>query len=199
MLFPIRKGVPAASEALESDAVSGLCSMAELKSRDIFDEVYKKHFKSIFLCAFSILGDAEDSRDITQEAFENFYRKNQKFPTTADAKYHLLHSVRNLSLNLLKRKKTEKRKKPLISNGQQQDYVVEAEQLFSFDETMRIVDDALFGKEDLKDIFCMKVFCDLTCCDIAVMRGMPLNSVKSKLYRARILVRERIEEIRNKK
>ena len=173
--------------------------MAELKSRDIFDEVYKKHFKSIFLCAFSILGDAEDSRDITQEAFESFYKKNQKFPTVSDAKYHLLHNVRNLSLNLLKRKKTEKKKKPLISNDQQQAYTVEAEQLFAFDDVMKIVDDALFGKEDLKDIFCMKVFWNLTYSDIAIMRGMPLNSVKSKLYRARILVRGRIEEIRNKR
>ncbi len=186
----IRKGSLPVLEALRFEADD----MADLRSRDIFDEVYRKHFKNIFLCAYSVLSDVEDSKDVTQEAFENFYRKNQKFPTIADAKYHLLRNVRNLSLNLLKHKKVEKKKMPLLAEGSCQLVSGDCADQLSFSDVMGIVDDALSGKEELKEIFCMKVFWGLAYQEIAVIRGIPLSSAKSKLYRARILVREKIEE-----
>ncbi len=73
--------------------------------QELFKSVYDAYFKLVWFCAYSLLGNKEDTDEISDDVFIAFYNRMDK-TEIANVKYYLTRSARNLSLNRLRDRKT---------------------------------------------------------------------------------------------
>ncbi len=137
----------------------------------IFREIYDKYFKLVWFCAFRFLGNKEDTDEVSDDVFVNFYRRAER-TEISNVKYYLTRSARNLSLNRLRdRKNTEE----LDENRAGEYFFCEGSDLLE-----KIA--AVTSKEEF-DLLCRHVLEGYTLSEIAVKLGESVNTVKSKYRR----------------
>lgn len=70
------------------------------------EQAYDGYYTGIYTYSFSMLGNGDDARDVTQEAFVKLYHHLEEGrPPLDNTKNWLYRVVSNLCLNLLKRRK----------------------------------------------------------------------------------------------
>ncbi|WP_316785276.1 RNA polymerase sigma-70 factor [Pedobacter frigiditerrae] len=74
-------------------------------NKQAFDEVFLKHFKSLYAYAFTIIKEREDAEEIVQNVFVRIWTKRDQLKTDGFLKSFLYRSVHNESLNYLKHQK----------------------------------------------------------------------------------------------
>ena len=153
-----------------------------------FNEIYEYTFKTIFLTVFSILHNYDDAEDICQETYMNFYKMNMKFRTLDDIKFHLIRNAKNLCFNYLKHKRIEK--KNLKNFSSSINYTMDDESL----DIYKRIDNVFKGKDIYREVFVLRFFSSLSYQEIANTLSLPLSVVKSRLYKARLLVKEEFEK-----
>lgn len=78
-------------------------------ARRDFDRIYRNLFPTLFRVAYRICLDQGLAEDICQEAFMRYLRRPAALPDLDQTRFWLLRVVRNLSLNVEKRRKRELR------------------------------------------------------------------------------------------
>lgn len=73
------------------------------------ERIYRDYYSSLVEYAFSYVGQREIAEDITQEAFVALNGRRLEFHTEASIRSYLYTSVRNLSLDVIKHQKVERR------------------------------------------------------------------------------------------
>lgn len=145
--------------------------IGEERRMQIFREIYDKYFKLVWFCAFRFLGNKEDTDEVSDDVFVNFYRRAEK-TEISNVKYYLTRSARNLSLNKLRdRKETEE----LDENRAGEYCFYEGSDLL---EKLAVVT----SKEEF-DLLCRHVLEGYTLAEIAETSGESVNTVKSKYRR----------------
>jgi RNA polymerase sigma-70 factor (ECF subfamily) len=77
--------------------------------RGAFDELVRRHERSIYLLALRYLGVPEDARDVTQRAFVQAYRQLERFRGQASFRTWIYRIASNLSLDTLRARGREAR------------------------------------------------------------------------------------------
>jgi RNA polymerase sigma-70 factor (ECF subfamily) len=77
--------------------------------RGAFDDLVRRHQKSIFLLALRYLGQQEDARDVTQRAFVQAYRQVERFRGESSFRTWLYRIAANLALDALRARGRETR------------------------------------------------------------------------------------------
>lgn len=78
---------------------SALVERAQDGDRRAFSELVRRHQSVVFRSCYRILGDREDAKDATQEAFIRAYRKLDTFQGRSAFKTWMLRLAMNVSLN----------------------------------------------------------------------------------------------------
>lgn len=149
------------------------------------DKVYEPLFPIIYRVAYRILGDADQAEEVSQEAFLKYHQRPRPLPDLAQAKYWLIRVVRNLSLNIEKRRGREARAFARAGRMVPQ-HQESAESELERGETREAVKGALRRlPEGLRTVLVLKEYAGLNYREIGSIMKISEGNVKVRVFRAR--------------
>ncbi|HZH91474.1 MAG TPA: sigma-70 family RNA polymerase sigma factor [Pyrinomonadaceae bacterium] len=165
---------------------------------DAFGEIVRRWERRIYALAYGILGREEEARDATQETFIAAFRNLRGFRGEAKVSSWLHRIAVNQCITRQRRARTRAEDSLEAGTGGEQfaapprcSPVRQAEGRERTDAVRRAV--AALPPE-LREVIVMKEFEELTFQEIADALGVPLSTVKSRLYTALKQLRPRLEK-----
>ncbi|HLA77335.1 MAG TPA: sigma-70 family RNA polymerase sigma factor [Vicinamibacteria bacterium] len=170
-----------------------------------FDLLVSRWDRKIQGAVYRVVGQTEDVRDIAQEAFLKAYRALPLFKREAKFSSWLYQIALNLCRDRLRRRRrslaevsldllSESGELPLATSGPSAVELAEASEL------ARTVGSAVWAlPEEQREVIVLKEYQGLTFQEIAEVLGLPVSTVKTRLYRGLGVLRECLEQkgIRN--
>ena len=166
-----------------------------------FDELVSRYRDRVFRLAFKILRNEDDAAEALQDAFLSAYRGLKNFKAESTFSTWLYRVATNASLM-----KYRKRRDDHVSLEQSQSRVPDAEPLaipdwsqqplevLLDDETRQVMEDGLRRlPEDLRIVFILRDEDGHSNAEVAEMLQLSVAAVKSRLHRARIALRDRLD------
>lgn len=168
-----------------------------------FNNVYEEHYNKLFAVAYRLTGRKEDAEDVLQEAFLNAYRAFHEFRGKSSVSTWLYKIVVNCSYRYIKKQK----RLPVVDissqlNISQKEFFESIKTGESVEETA-LVDDMreaclqLFLKcipKKQRIAFVLKVLLKLSTEEVAEIMGISEGTVKTNVYRARLSMKENMED-----
>ena len=150
-----------------------------LSDREI-ELVYARHVDTVYRVCFSFMKNRADTEDIVQETFLRLISHNMRFETPAHEKAWLIVTASNLCKNALKH---------WWRRNEDIDSLTNISQEYDFDtgETLRAI---MALPKDYKTVVYMYYYEGYSTPEIARFTGSPQATVRSKLHRARKLLKE---------
>ncbi|MCS7005234.1 MAG: sigma-70 family RNA polymerase sigma factor [Cytophagales bacterium] len=178
----------------------------QMRSHDekikIFHQELIPHINSIYAFLFKLIKDEEDAKDLVQETYMKAFRFIDSFETGTNAKAWLFKIAKNAFVNEYRRKSKE----PLKIDYQ------EVEAIYNSDEadykktvdlrtemlSNKIGDEVTIALNSLSvDFRVIVILCDVegfTYKEMAKILDIPIGTVRSRLHRARQLLREKLKD-----
>jgi RNA polymerase sigma-70 factor (ECF subfamily) len=170
---------------------------------EAFGEIVRRWERRIFALTYGMLGREEDARDATQETFLSAFRNLRNFRGEAKVSSWLHRIAVNQCITRQRRAKV--RNEAALDDESEKDAASFAAPLDVLPS--RVVE----GKErsvavrsavnslpvELRQVIVMKEFEDLTFREIADALGLPLSTVKSRLYTALRQLQMRLQKFGN--
>jgi RNA polymerase sigma-70 factor (ECF subfamily) len=188
---PIQAG-PMVNEENEADIVVAW----KRGDKRAFEALVRRYMTDAFVVAYGYTGNADDARDLSQEAFIKAYRARARFDETRPFYPWLYRILRNHCLNFVQRGKrnvsidAEDFHREIASPRPNALDELETE------ERKRIVHAAIARlSNDHREIIVLKTFKEHSYQEIADILDVPIGTVMSRLYYARQALRSLIEEI----
>ncbi|MBI5250666.1 MAG: sigma-70 family RNA polymerase sigma factor [Desulfomonile tiedjei] len=189
----------------ENDDDREVVRQAVKGSREAFDILVEKYYKKIYNLAYRFVGDAEEANDLAQEIFTAAYQNLKKFRGDAKFSTWLFQIATNRGKN---RFKYLKRRGYFAGRGQQDpdddressqkaipDYSTNPETLLASKQIQKIVQDAIDDLDpDHKEIVVLRDIEGFSYDEIAQMLNLPEGTTKSRLHRARMVVKEKLKK-----
>jgi RNA polymerase sigma-70 factor (ECF subfamily) len=163
-----------------------------------FKTLVERYQKQAYFYARGMVRNSDDAYDLSQEAFVRVYRHLKKFNPAYPFKVWLFHILSNLCKNHLRQRKT--RDKVVVSSHDASESAApdtsDPDRLFSQAEVQGQVWIAI-GKlpEKFREIIILSHFQEMSYDQMAEVLEIPRGSVMSRLYYARLKLREILEEM----
>ncbi len=153
----------------------------------IFNQQYLKYFLKIQHIAYSYLFDTEGARGVAQEVFLKLWDKRQIIDPEKEVYGYLLTITKNLCINILKRRQTEKKYKDFTNYKLQTEInllslsnntsgkLIEKEITTLLDNAMKMM------PEKVRSTFLLSKSGNLKQKEIAEIQGISLRTVESRL------------------
>jgi RNA polymerase sigma-70 factor (ECF subfamily) len=173
--------------------------------REAFDLLVEKYYKKIYNLAYRFVGDTEEASDLAQEIFTAAYKNLKKFRGDAKFSTWLFQIATNRGKN---RFKYLKRRGYFASKGHNDDdddrdsaqraipdYSMNPETMLASKKIQRIVQQAIDDLDpDHKEIVILRDIEGFSYDEIAQMLNLPEGTTKSRLHRARMVVKEKLKK-----
>jgi RNA polymerase sigma-70 factor (ECF subfamily) len=161
-----------------------------------YEALVRRYMADAFYVAYGFVGNAEDARDLSQEAFIKAYRARTRFDESRPFYPWLYRILKNHCLNFVTRGRThvslddENEHREIASPGPTALDDLESE------ERRRLVRAAMDRlSDDHREIIVLKNFKDHSYREIAEILAIPIGTVMSRLFYARQALRALVEEI----
>jgi len=177
-----------------------LVKVAQGGDNRAFDELVRRYRDKVYRLSFKILRHEDDAAEALQDAFLSAYRGLKNFKAESTFSTWLYRIATNASLM-----KYRKRRDNHVSLEQSQSSNEDAETLQVPDWSTQPVKDLLDGElhevmeeskkqlpEDLRTVFVLRDEEGLSNAEVAEILEITIAAVKSRLHRARILLRDRL-------
>ena len=156
-----------------------------------FATIVKKYETMIAKVAIGMLGNTADADDVGQETFIRFYRSLRQFKGDSSLGTYLSRIAINLSLNALKKRKSQR----WLSFEDKLQSQSKTEDEFQKSDTAELVNKALELLEpEFKSVVVLRLMQGFSTKETAQILGLPLGTVLSRLSRAQ----EKLRVIINK-
>jgi RNA polymerase sigma-70 factor (ECF subfamily) len=188
---------PAAPVALDD---AELVRRAQGGNTRAFDELVRRYRDKVYRLSFKILRHEEDAAESLQDAFLSAYRGLKNFKAESTFSTWLYRIATNASLM-----KYRKRRENHISLEQSQSRNEDAETLEVPDWSTQPVDDLLNAEtrkimeesvdrlpEELREVFLLRDIQEQSNAEVAKALDLTVAAVKSRLHRARLALRDRL-------
>jgi RNA polymerase sigma-70 factor, ECF subfamily len=183
-----------------------LIALAQKGDTEAFDLLMRRYERQVYNLAFRMTSNYDDANDVAAEAFVRVFNALKRFRGDAAFSTWLYRIVTNVFLDERKRRQAH----PQVSL--EEEYDVDGSPL------QRQVEDAGPGPDDLaelterrdvmdraiaslpefqRQIITMYHVADLSYEEIAEVTGLPIGTVKSRLNRARLALRDVLEKHRH--
>jgi RNA polymerase sigma factor (sigma-70 family) len=147
---------------------------------------------SVYRTAFYVLGNEQDALDASQEALIRIYTKIDTYQEKAKFSTWVQRIVTNVCIDKFRRKKeTVSIEQNELVLYALQNVEQEVERAGMFEEVRRAINEL---PEQHRTVVILRYLQDLSYNEIAEVLNMPLNTVKSYLYRARQQLQELLHE-----
>lgn len=158
-------------------------------TREEFDIKFERYFKLMHKVAYGYTLNSNDAEDIVQESFYRFYRAHKTFQDDEQEKYYLIRIVINQSLDFIKNSK----KLLLLGNEYIDNLPDNLESENSFEE---VSEGVYLLKNDYKNVIVLYYYEKYSVKEISSILKISENAVNTRLSRARVKLKETIEERR---
>lgn len=159
--------------------------------QEAFSELVTRYKKLIYSVVFNILRDKQEVNDVAQEAFIRLYRNLGRYNPEYKFSTWAVRITTNLCLDILRKKKTELL--PVEEIGTLSGDYDTPEDHFLDKERNRIVMKAV---EELPDKYRIPVVLfhqkGLSYEEMCKVLNEPMSIIKNRLYRARLMLREKL-------
>ncbi len=185
---------------LRDAADDGLVRVAQGGDTRAFDELVRRYRDKVYRLCFKILRHEDDAEEALQDAFLSAYRGLRNFKAESTFSTWMYRIATNASLM-----KYRKRREGHVSLEQSQSSNEDAEGLQLPDWSTQPVTDLLNAEtrevmeegvqrlsEDLRTVFLLRDIEGLSNTEVADILDLTVAAVKSRLHRARLLLRERL-------
>ena len=185
-----------------SDQLSDMQMVQQFKdgNTDIFQDIMTTNFPFAYKIAFKILRHHQDSEDVVSEAFVSIYKNLNKFREEANFKTWLFRIVSNSAKN---RYRWNKRRKIHENNSLDDDTnglaytLANTSSQSDTDYCLEILETVKNHLEDIpevyKNVFLMRIIDNKSYDEIAAITSLSLGTVKSRIFRARNLLRQKLK------
>ena len=165
------------------------------EQKDMFRLLVRRHEKAVYGMGISFFRNAEDASDFTQDVFSKAYRSLPNFEGRSRFSTWLYKIAYNTAINEVNRRKeyrslTEEDTNKLFKEGDNPERIAIRNAaksaigaaILELPERFRVCIDLFF-------------FYDRSYNEIEVITGIPVNTIKSHVFRAKILLREKLEHL----
>jgi RNA polymerase sigma-70 factor (ECF subfamily) len=196
---------PWGSSNTEADPARDAALVARARDGDraAFDELVLRHEDRVYNMALRMLGNADDALDLAQEVFLSAYRALKAFESKSLFSTWLYRVTVNRCRDEMRRRATVKHTRPRPLGGPDPDdppadppaRSASPEEAAASRESMGIVAAAVEAlPEDAREVLVLRDVEGLAYEEIAAVLDVPVGTVRSRLFRARSLVRDRLRE-----
>jgi len=179
---PERDASPGRATPLAATGDAGLVDAANRGDEGAFEALYHRHREWVVTTANRIVRNRDDALDVLQETFCYWFRKFPGFRLTAKVTTFLYPVVRNLALERLRKRGKEEPTsgcEPL------------AEPSSGIDDDHRDLRAAMSYLSDTeRELLALRFSDEMQPTEIARTLSMPVGTVKSRLHRALVRLRE---------
>lgn len=159
-------------------------------ARHSFEAEALPHLDTVFRVALRLSGDPAQADDLTQDTMLKAFRAWHQYKTGTNARAWLLTILRNTFINQYRRKKVQG---PTVDIDEIEQFTVFAAAGDSDPEGSffdQIVDDEVLKAidtltDDFREVLVLSDIEELSYQEIADVTGVPVGTVKSRLFRAR--------------
>lgn len=164
-----------------------------------FNELVNKYYGNVYNLAYRMLNNADDAKEIAQDAFVKIHKSLPNFRGNASLKTWIMRITLRLSLN--KRRDRSRsawerlglnrdgKPKLLFSRSQSPEAKLISDEI---DNQVRNLIDGL--PEDMRQIIILNSFEDLSYDEIGQILKIPIGTVSSRLYSARKLLSAQLKK-----
>lgn len=169
-----------------------------------FDDVVERYYDNVFNLAYRLMGDYDEARDLTQEAFVHAYQAYDRFRGEAHVFTWLYRITVNLAKNRYKQLQREREHRWEILD--EPDEEEESAETFEWEDT-RLSPETLLEQRELSEAIqkainelpeeqritlVLRDIEDKSYQEIAEILGCSVEAVKSRLFRARSSLRKKL-------
>jgi RNA polymerase sigma-70 factor (ECF subfamily) len=189
------------------DEDAKLVSFCKKGNVDAFEELVIKHQKKMLNIAFRMIGNYEDACEIVQDAFVSAYKAIRHFEEKARFTTWLYTIVVNLSRNRLNQLKIKNSREafsmddPVLTDSSElavelassEPSVLERLEKRDAQKKVQACIDSL--DNEFKEVIILRDMQGFSYDEISDMLKMPAGTVKSRLFRAREMLRDRLKRV----
>ncbi len=161
-----------------------------------FEQLVKRYQKSIYNLAYRMTGGREDAEDLAQETFLRAYAKLNTFQLGRRFSPWLFRIVSNLCINWKNRQKRREASMDLLSEAKKLFPDTSVDLFFQIERNelqTRLQQEILALPVRYRLVFTLRYLEAHSCRDIAEMLDMPEGTVKTYLFRARRILKEKLK------
>ncbi|MGE5173688.1 MAG: sigma-70 family RNA polymerase sigma factor [Betaproteobacteria bacterium] len=191
----------------EPDADAGLVSSSQKGDLNAFEMLVQKHEKRMLNIAFRLTGDYDDACEVVQDAFVSAYRNIKAFRAESKFTTWLTTITVNLSKNRLKQMKSRQGREAFsiddpvrTADGQMavdppSNELSVLDKLEQRDVQWKVQDCIKALEPDFREVLVLRDMQDFSYEEIGSMLKMREGTVKSRLFRAREMVRDCLKRV----
>lgn len=168
-------------------------AMAE---HDLLEATVREHARLVYRIAFSVLRSPEDAEDATQEVFVRVLGQRRKLSTVEDRRAWLARIAWRVAVD---RRRTH-REVPLEADEAASvvrklcDAGADVERIAADRQMMRLVEELIAALPgELREVTVFSTVDELSSREVAAALGIPEATARTRLFRARQLLREKLE------
>lgn len=159
-----------------------------------YDVLVDRYYRPVYSVAYRMLNNCDDARDIVQEAFVRAYNSLERFRADANFQTWLFKIASNLCIDLIRSRRSKHAESleeeindpPAPRQFQPEDVVIQG-------AVSEVVQQAILElPERYRRAVILRHMVGMSIDEIAEMLSIPSGTVKTHLYRARAILRDRL-------
>ncbi len=189
--------LPQRAQPIPADADVRLLERCRRGDAEAFETLFRKYQAYVFNVALGMLGNAEDASDVTQEAFLRLHRNIDSFRGDSTFSTWLYRVAVNLCITEIRRRGRNRFEFLDDVVHEDESRILDEpppapEAMMEVEEERRIVHRVLSQlPPDYRAIMVLRHFQQLAYEEIAEVLGLTLSQVKTRLFRARKMFKDR--------
>ncbi len=173
--------------------------------RSDFAEIVSQNYQRVYNVVYRLIDDREEAADLTQDTFVNACRAYDNFRHESQVYTWLYRIAVNLTKNRLERRARQQSVEGISTDApvdlaeddelfrQVEDSTMEPERVVQNLELREVLVEAVSRlRPDYKEVVVLRDYQGLTYEEVAEVLGCSVQAVKSRLFRARTVLRERL-------
>jgi RNA polymerase sigma-70 factor (ECF subfamily) len=191
---------PIALSRLSAIADCELVTRAVEGREDSFEELVRRYQRPIAAYVYRMVGDYEAALDLTQEVFIKVYNSLSRYRSEFKFSTWIYKIAHNSAIDHLRRYSTREQSLLNEFDGEQRELPVESrrispEQEYAGKERRAEIEQVVQGLPGAyRELVLLRHSHDLSYDEIAEVTGLPLGTVKNRLFRAREVMRQQFVE-----
>ncbi|BAV09806.1 RNA polymerase sigma-70 factor, ECF subfamily [Filimonas lacunae] len=174
---------------------SGLMRLLLAGDEQVFEQVFKTHFKSLHAYAFTILNSEAVAEEMVQQVFYKLWERKETVEVHTSLKAYLYRAVHNESINYLKHHTIKIKHQTYAMQQQQHQQEQSAGEKLAGKELEQQIRQALNElPEQCRTIFQLSRYEELKYKEIADQLGLSIKTIESQMGKALKLLRVKLAD-----
>jgi len=172
--------------------------------KQVLDELLKRYYSRVYRLAYGILRNPQDAEEVIQEVFLRVFQKLDEFKGESSFSSWLYRVAVNTTYMKLRDKKGASMislneigkliDEQMVKSGSSQ-WIARPDDELLTEEALKIISDAIEQlPDDFKTVLILRDVEGLSTEEVGKILGLTVPAVKSRLHRARLFLRKKLED-----